>query len=142
MGPYDLMVAEIRSWMTKSAGSRGGRCLRRWRSALAMGLNVILVSVCGCSMSENHRLDDSFTGPDGLVATSGQPSNDPAWMVTSGSLFRSDNVGWTGRPDDGQSPDGNGSAVFRMVSKERSFADVTVRMRLRLSDFVTTDRTP
>jgi hypothetical protein len=128
--------------MTKSAGIWGGRPLRRWQSALTVGLNAILVAVCGCSASGNHRLDDSFTGPDGLVASSGQPSNDSAWMVTSGSLFRSDNVGWTGRPDDGQSPDGNGSAVFRMVSKERDFADVTVRMRLRVSDFVTTDRTP
>ena len=116
--------------------------MRRWRLALAVGLAVILVQTWGCSASGDHRLEDSFTGPDGLVTSAGHPSDDSLWMVTSGSLFRSDNAGWTGRPDDGQSPDANGSAVFRMVSKDRDFADVTVRMRLRVSDFVATDGTP
>ncbi|MGH3889330.1 MAG: hypothetical protein ACRDSZ_22685 [Pseudonocardiaceae bacterium] len=85
---------------------------------------------------------DTFTGPDGLIASPGQPASASPWVLTSGSLFRSHNQGWTGRPDDGRSEDGNGSAVFRMVSVERGFVDVDVGLRMRVDDLVSTARTP
>jgi hypothetical protein len=139
--PYDLAISEIRLLMIKSTGNWASP-MRRWRTASAVSFAVMLVGICGCSAADDYQLRDTFTGLDGFVASSEKPSNDSPWMVTSGSLFRAGNAGWTGRPDDGQSPAGNGSAVFRMVSKERDFGDVTARMWLRVSDFVTTDRTP
>lgn len=81
---------------------------------------------------------DHFDGPDGLVASPDGAEDTSPWQLTSGSLYRSDGLGWTGDPTD---PD-TGSAVFRMVSREDGFSDVDVRLRLRVDDFVTTDDTP
>ncbi|WP_155926992.1 hypothetical protein [Mycolicibacterium sp. CBMA 234] len=87
-------------------------------------------------------ITDTFAGPDGLITAEGEP---PAvgspWMMTSGSLFRSQGKGWSGRPDAGSSGR-TGSAVFRMVSIDRDFADVDVNVVLRVDDLVETDRTP
>src|SRR5438270_13153385 len=50
-------------------------------------------------------LDDRFAGPNGLVTNEyatehpGAGANSPTWMVTSGSLFRRDGLGWSGPPD-------------------------------------------
>ncbi|MFJ1705031.1 hypothetical protein [Kitasatospora sp. NPDC088346] len=71
---------------------------------------------------------------------------DPDWVVTSGSLFASDGSLWTGEPD-GQSPDPasarhTDSAVFRLVTRRRDFADCTVRAEVLLEPPVTTSRTP
>lgn len=75
-----------------------------------------------------------------------QPHRSRDWVVTSGSLFAVGGMGWSGRPDD-KSPDaesrnGTNSAVFRVVSRRRDFADVRVRFALRVSRLVRTRSTP
>jgi hypothetical protein len=91
----------------------------------------------------------SFAGPDRLVTNERayhrpnmpgiRTSSD--WWVTSGSLFARDGAGWTGRPDevlpDVRSSNGTGSAIFRVVSAREDFADVTVRLRLRVEALTT-----
>jgi hypothetical protein len=101
---------------------------------------ALAVTACG---SQPALIDDSFTGPDGLIAAekrSGDGSSD--WVVTSGSLFRDDDQGWTGFPDDGRGEGDTGSAVFRMVSQRRDFTDVDVSLRIDVERLVTTERTP
>jgi hypothetical protein len=112
------------------------------------GLAGIVASVCvaGCSVVANSQpapISDPFTGPDGLVAAEKHPPTAGSpWVMTSGSLFRDADEGWTGRPDDGHSEGDTGSAVFRMVSVQRGFADIDMTMRLRVDDLTETDRTP
>ncbi|MFF7971525.1 hypothetical protein [Streptomyces sp. NPDC007905] len=70
----------------------------------------------------------------------------PDWTMTSGSLFGLDGAGWSGHPD-GERPDPasartTDSAVFRLVSRRRDFADTRLSLRLRLTELVTTPRTP
>lgn len=67
------------------------------------------------------------------------------WIVTSGSLFSDDGVGWTG-PIDGLRPDRlsrrhTGSAVFRAVTRRDDFRDVTVSFDLYVMGMTTTPRT-
>ncbi|MEU0675350.1 hypothetical protein ABZ330_21135 [Streptomyces sp. NPDC006172] len=68
------------------------------------------------------------------------------WLATSGSLFACGGLGWTGRPDAGQTgPDSasaTDSAVFRLVSRRRDFGSVTVSFAVRLRPPTTTARTP
>lgn len=70
----------------------------------------------------------------------------PVWIATSGSLFGAHGAGWTGVPDDidpnALSTNGNDSAVFRIVTHRRDFADVSVNFQLRIAGLVTTARTP
>ena len=97
---------------------------------------------------------DAFDRPDGLVTNEYAKWNpnsparveSPLWDMTSGSLFAEDGAGWTGTPDGG-SPDAmstsaTGSAVFRLNTKDASFSNVDVAMRLRVDRFVSTSRTP
>lgn len=71
---------------------------------------------------------------------------DADWSVTSGSLFALNGDGWTGRPDSGEtgadSRTSTGSAVFRLVTHRRDFADVDVRSAVRIGRPITTARTP
>lgn len=114
----------------------------RLRSMCAVVLAVVCAS-CSASADTPAAIWDSFTGADGLIASEDHPVADGSpWTMTSGSLFRQGNEGWTGQPDGGGRDGATGSAVFRMVSNERSFADVDVTMRLRVDDLVETDRTP
>jgi hypothetical protein len=58
------------------------------------------------------------------------------WVVTSGSLFARDGAGWTG-PVDHRAPGAvsaaaTNSGTFRLVSRRRDFADVSVTARVRL----------
>jgi hypothetical protein len=115
----------------------------QWR-----GLAGVVAAVCaaGCSVVANSQptlISDPFTGPDGLISAEHRPpSSGSPWVVTSGSLFRDDDGGWTGRPDDGRSEGNTGSAVFRMVSVQRGLTDIDLTMRLRVDDLTETDRTP
>lgn len=110
-----------------------------------MGLVTALVAVasvvtgCRCyAETAAERLFDGFDGPDGLIASSRHPEvTSPLWLLTSGSLYRDQNEGWTGPIDDETE-----SAVFRMVSRERDFDDLDMRLRLRVASFTTTDQTP
>jgi hypothetical protein len=57
--------------------------------------------------------------------------------MTSGSLFRQNNAGWSGRPNSA-----TGSQVFRMVSVARGFNDLQMSVTLQVDDLSTTARTP
>jgi hypothetical protein len=119
------------------------RQLSTWR-----GLAGVVAAACvaGCGAAANSQpvlISDPFTGPNGLVAAENHPPTaDSPWVITSGSLFRDNDAGWTGRPDDGRSGGGTGSAVFRMVSVQRGLTDIDLTMRLRVDDLAETDRTP
>ncbi len=83
-------------------------------------------------------LFSDFTGQDGLITSADEGEAEPSpWRMTSGSLYRANNAGWTGRINDS-----SGSAVYRMVSKAQDFGDVDVHVRLRVDRIVSTDRTP
>jgi hypothetical protein len=79
---------------------------------------------------------ETWAGPDGLIAAERQPLSS-VWDVTSGSLYRDGGEGWTGHPNSQ-----NNSQVFRMVSRERDFGNVTMHVALRVDDLVTTPTTP
>ena len=98
---------------------------------------------CGSASSQPPVIEDSFTGPDGLIAAEKSKTADPTpWDVTSGSLFRDAGEGWTGRPDAGQRPGDTGSAVFRMVSQQRDLSNVHMSLRLKVDGLSESDRTP
>ncbi|HVQ51036.1 MAG TPA: hypothetical protein VMS92_13415 [Mycobacterium sp.] len=105
---------------------------------------MAIISVAGCHAARQSAvIDDSFTGRNGLIAaekrTGGSTSG---WLVTSGSLFRDNDEGWTGLPDDGRGEGDNGSAVFRMVSARRDLTDTDMTLRLKVDDLTATTRTP
>ena len=108
-------------------------------------LIVVVFSLVTCkeTAAQSMRISDDFHGRDGLIAAEKHPATDGSpWEVTSGSLFRTDDTGWSGRPDAGGPPPATGSAVFRMVSLERGLSDVDVSVKFRVDDLVTTARTP
>lgn len=96
----------------------------------------------------------SFAGRDGLVtnefahwnpgARSARTSRD--WVVTSGTLMRRGGTGWTGQPDDrtpdARSSNGTNSAVFRLLTRRRDFADTSVGVSLLTRRLVSTRSTP
>lgn len=112
------------------------------RGALGL-LSLVLVAACASDPSAPSAIADTFVGPNGLIAAPGRPraAGEP-WELTSGTLFRADNTGWSGVPDDGRAEGSNGSAVFRMVSYERAFGNVDMTVTLRVDGLVETDRTP
>lgn len=98
---------------------------------------------------------DLFDGANGLItneyaywnpaATDAKRSAD--WEMTSGSLFRKDNMGWTGDPDSGTAPNkdssnANNSCVFRLTSKRKDFGDVKVSFSYVLNAFKAGAATP
>jgi hypothetical protein len=99
-------------------------------------------------------LKDDFTGADGLVTNEHADTDrggariprSPTWRVTSGSLFRRSNQGWTGHPDEGSPDDcscaANGSAVFRMISRRTDLRNADVSFALRTVKLTATHRTP
>ena len=136
----------------RPAGSAPGRPVRA-----AVLLLVAALTVASCAAGAGAGASDrpfpdlsgsqpvgpplllsDFTGRDGLITSAEEADAQPSpWRMTSGSLYRADDAGWTGRIDDS-----SGSAVFRMVSKAEDFADVDVHLRLRVDRMVSTDRTP
>lgn len=84
---------------------------------------IALGALCACACAPataSPGIVDDFDGPDGPIAAEGQSAG--PWQVTSGSLSRQDGTGYTDSP------------VFRMVSAERGFADVTVSLTLQVED--------
>jgi hypothetical protein len=88
------------------------------------------------SQAQELKLADDFSGEDGLITNEfysynmGDPSAKKSnqWQMTSGSLFRRNNAGWTGGPDyceekgfnspNAISDNCTNSGVFRMVSTQ------------------------
>src|SRR4029079_8521338 len=97
---------------------------------------------------------DYFAYPDGLITnefahwnpTNPSAIHSPVWDMTSGSEFGSSGAGWTGVPDDvgpnATSSNGTNSAVFRLVTKQSNFGDVSVSFLLRNQGLTTTPSTP
>ncbi len=93
-------------------------------------------------------LRDDFLGPDQLITNEYVRWNpkakdavvSPTWIVTSGSLFRRANVAWSGAlvpgVPDAKSSKATNSAVFRMISRNDSFQNVTVRLRYRILSLI------
>jgi hypothetical protein len=121
----------------------------RFRSGMHRHLSLGLVGVSLVGLMAS----DAMPGPR-LIANeyAHWNPNDPdavrsrTWDMTSGSLFARDAVLWTGRPD-GTSPGprseaGTDSAVFRLITRDRSFRNVRVAFDLRIDALVTTPRTP
>lgn len=77
---------------------------------------------------------------------SGRAVRSGNWIVTSGSLFATHGVAWTGIPDaatpNAHSSNGTGSATFRVVTRLRDFRNVAVSCDLMTNRYVTTRRTP
>jgi hypothetical protein len=123
------------------------RSARRRRAAVLAGAATLVAVAAGTALwLRAPAFGDDFTGTDGLVTNEfayhnpGDPRavRSPSWWVTSGSLFRQQGTGWTGRPDD-RTPDpasstGTHSSTFRMVS-QRSFGDVDLSLRLRVDAY-------
>lgn len=112
----------------------------------AVGLTAALVVGAVASQQRHGRasvLLQSLRGSDRLVTNefaTAHPTDptavtSPAWLVTSGSLFVRDGVGYTGAPDrghvDAQSSTTN-SGVFRAVTRHDEPADVAVNLRVRI----------
>jgi hypothetical protein len=113
------------------------------RKSIAASILVAILAGCTTAANEPSGLTDDFAGPDGLIASEHDPADDRSpWTITSGSLFRADGAGWTGLPDAGGEPGMTGSAVFRMVSADRSFGDVDMTLDLDVVKLVATARTP
>lgn len=91
---------------------------------------------------------ETFDGPDRLLTngfahwnpTRPDSVSSSSWVVTSGSLFVRDGMGWTGVPDrrrsEPRSELGNGSAVFRALVTADTAPSTSVAMRLRLLGYV------
>ncbi len=91
----------------------------------------------------NLIMIDEFTGADELITNEYAHWNpsDPArvesavWDMTSGSLFRRDNAGWTGTPDgidpNATSSNGNNSNVFRMHTRRDDMKDIRIYVKVR-----------
>jgi len=90
-------------------------------------------------------LDEHFTGPNGLITNEyasehpGAGTESPTWIVTSGSLFRRDGMGWSGAPDTAApgptSSSGTNSDVFRMVTRRDAFGNVRVTVAFQVVRF-------
>ncbi|GGL17150.1 hypothetical protein [Mangrovihabitans endophyticus] len=153
------VVGEIRQWWSGPAsgvllageGASPRLSWRQWTILVAVATVAVTAQVAW--WSRPHPFQPSF-GDSGLITNEllerhpdvpGVRRSDD-WVLTSGSLFADDGMGYSGRPDDGQpdalSGQANDSAVFRAVSRRRDFADVRVRLRVRIDSLVSTARTP
>jgi hypothetical protein len=83
-------------------------------------------------------IDDSFAGPDAVLAQEPDDSPNGLWNMNSGTLYRKDDAGWTGEPDSR-----NGSAIFRMNSTVDELPpEIDVTLDLRIDKLVETNATP
>ncbi|MBI5202886.1 MAG: IPT/TIG domain-containing protein [Elusimicrobia bacterium] len=116
--------------------------------------NAATFTIVSTAPAGATAFQESFPYPDGLITNAYAAANptDPAsvksstWLVTNGSLFASGGMGWTGVPDNtapnANSSNGNGSAVFRVVTQRSDFRDYAVSMRLLNAGFTSTSGTP
>jgi hypothetical protein len=110
---------------------------------LLSGLLACATACSGAAATPTPLLHEDLAGADGLIASEHQPAPPGGrWTMTSGSLFRVDSTGWSGRSDAGGYPGATGSAVFRMVSTDRSLQDVDIAVDLLIENLSETGRTP
>lgn len=105
-----------------------------------IGVLAALVGVAGFAVAakdggpDDPGFTERFDQPDGLLINErrGHDRLD-RWRITSGSLFVADGAAWTGPPDrrrpDPDSSDATNSAVFRLVSNDATFGNVSVDAR-------------
>jgi hypothetical protein len=123
----------------------------------AGGTAAVLAARGGHGAGPRYPAAPPFTarfGTSGLVTneyayrhpTAADARIDPDWSVTSGSLFARDGDGWTGRADSGETGTDShrytDSAVFRLVTRRRDFADTRVSTEVLLDSPTSTARTP
>lgn len=92
-------------------------------------------------------LVERFDGPDRLLTNEHawwnphdpEAVTDPRWVVTSGSLFRRSDRGWSGVPDTGTpgptSGDATGSATLRFQTRRGDLAEVSARLTFRINAY-------
>lgn len=122
------------------------RRARRSRAALAaLGCEVaLLLALVSAPGSSVVLFADSFAGPRGLITNeyaAHHPADvssrlSPAWLVTSGSLFRGGGVATDGAIDRGRVDAGStgttDSAVFRAYTRARFEPTYSVRFHVRV----------
>ena len=124
-------------------------------ASLLLLLASITFAASRCAPASGQALF-SFQGRNGLIVSEysywnpqGSTNNTP-WELSSGSLFRRDGHAWTGKPDDGcglskakPRPNWcNRSAIFRLITRQKSWRDVAVSFRLLNIDLTHTPKTP
>ena len=127
-----------------------GRRLTRRGVVLIVALVIVvaLVGLLVVRILTRPLLVDGFDQPNGLITNEFAAYNpgdraavqSPVWIATSGSLFARDGTGWTGVPDTGtpgpRSLHVTDSAVFRIVTKNDNFQDVSVSFSLFVQRFM------
>jgi len=84
-------MAQAPSVCSADADNVAVHTVRRWGVGTAVAAFAL-----ACAPSTVQPIVDTFTGPNGLIASPGQPARTSPWVMTSGSLFRSRTQGWTG----------------------------------------------
>jgi hypothetical protein len=97
--------------------------------------------LCNFTIGSNILFQDSFNGTDGLITNeyahwNSDGINSPDWDMTSGSLFRQSNTGWSGVPDTCAQPDKfsnscTNSDVFRLNTFRTFAGNVRVSLALK-----------
>jgi hypothetical protein len=94
------------------------------------------VRICGVKIESPLLFQHTFRGSGQLIASE-FANNSPEWVVTSGSLFRRDETGWTGVPDTcgaGQQPPVcNHSDVFRTHTRLSFSGSYTLTFRAKVN---------
>lgn len=130
---------------TSTAWNNGVMAFRRTPVVAALLVGVLLVSVAASRWgSPTPPLTASLQGANRLVSNEyamSHPEDASAvpsriWLVTSGSLFVRDGVGYSGAPTrgtvDAHSTKQTNSAELRAVTRQIEPADVALNMRMRL----------
>lgn len=117
--------------------------MTRRAEVLVLAVLAVLVGVVGLAVVAKDRPGTSsgfaerFDQPDGLLVNERRGHDRmERWRITSGSLFVDDGTAWTGPPDrrrpDPKSSEATNSAVFRLVSNDATFGNVSVNARFRV----------
>jgi hypothetical protein len=127
-----------------------GYAKRSRRALPAAVLAVLALAGAGAADARQTLMSDDFAsanGPNGLITNqhafwSSDPGSvrSPLWQMTSGSLFSTDGLGWSGVPDsvvpDATSSNGSGSRVFRLRTARDDFGSVRQAVSVRINAFV------
>jgi hypothetical protein len=121
------------------------------RRLIIAGIAAVIAIITVAELVSFRRqplLSDDFGQPDGLITNEFAYHNphdpaariSPVWIATSGSLFARDHAGWTGVPDRAApgplSAGATDSSVFRVITRQAGFQDVTVSFSLFVQRFL------